>query len=138
MSVRARSNAVEYFVLIAFMPFALAGGFFHGLIAHKLSKGREPWFTLLMLIGLGGTIFGIQWVSHDLGARTAWLFIAMALLYVGLRLLFGRGGGQSLEAFLMPHMCAILMCLLLPTLDQIKAKRSRQQNAPDTHQNAPR
>jgi len=108
---------------ILVIPFALAGGVFYGWIADRLFRDRDPWFTLCMLCGLAISICAMSWLTGAQHIAAVWVFVGTGLLFIALRLLFGRGSG--LEMFYMAHVFAILLMLFLPALARAKEKAKR-------------
>jgi hypothetical protein len=108
---------------ILVIPFALAGGLIYGLIADKIFREREPWFTLSMLCGLCVSVCAMTWLTGASRTAGAWVFVGTGILYIALRLLFGRR--SALEMFYTPHFGAIMLLLLLPTLTRARVKASQ-------------
>lgn len=98
--------------LLLLIPYALVSGLAYGLVAHKLAGEREPWFTLLMLCGLAFTISAIAWLGGIAWAYAIWTFAGMGLLYVLMRLWFGRGAASEILAF--PQIIAVLVLFCWP------------------------
>lgn len=96
-------------ILLLFIPCALAGGLGYGLLADYLVRGKEPWFTLLLLGGLATTIALITWLSGIPGVIALWTFVGAGGVYLLLRLMFGKG--SAVEMLAPAHILAIL-CLL--------------------------
>lgn len=100
--------------LLLLIPYALASGLAYGLVAHKTVGEKEPWFTLLMLCGLAFTVAAIAWLGGIAWTYAAWTFAGTGLLYVLLRLLFGRGAAAEMIAF--PQVIAVLALLFWAVL----------------------
>lgn len=112
------------------IPFALAGGLFYGLIADRIFREREPWFTITMLCGPGISVGAMTWLAGASQAAAIWVFVGTGICYVALRVLFGRR--SALETFYAPHLCAILLLLLLPALARAQEKaRQLHEMRPD-------
>lgn len=101
-------------LILLLIPFYLISGLFYGLIAHKLVREKEPWFTLLMLGGLATTIALIAGPGGIPAAYAAWTFAGTGMLHIVIRLFFGKGG--AFEMFSLPHLLAILALLSWPML----------------------
>lgn len=102
------------------IPYALLSGLFYGLIAHKLVRDKEPWFTLLLIGGLAATITLIAWLGGIPVSYAIWTFIGSAALHMLLRLLFGKG--SALEMISPPHIIAVLALLAWPEYLNAKQK----------------
>jgi NADH:ubiquinone oxidoreductase subunit 6 (subunit J) len=114
--------------MIMMIPFALAGGIFYGLLAHKLVRDREPCFTLLMLCGLASTAATVSWLSEASFHLAVWSFIGAGAIYILLRCSFGKG--SALEMFFAPHLFVVLFLLLWPSLERAR-ERARQHQRPN-------
>jgi len=53
------TRAGELLLLIVSIPVVVLLGLGYGLLADGLTKGREPWLTLCLAVGLGITVFGL-------------------------------------------------------------------------------
>jgi hypothetical protein len=125
-------DAVKKFAtIILLVPFAVAGGLFYGLIADKLFKGREPWFTLFMLVGLAASVSVMTWLCSASVTLAIWVFIGTSVLYLISRVGFGKG--SALEMFYGPHFIALMILLLQPALARAHEKaRMLQEQRPNT------
>jgi hypothetical protein len=110
----------KFVEIVIAIPFALAFGLFYGLVADKLTKGREPWFTLFMVLGLGMTVCVMRWLCGASWAAAVWVFIGTGILFVASRLMFGKGSAH--EMIIGPHICVILILALHPALERAKEK----------------
>jgi hypothetical protein len=106
--------------MILLLPFALVGGLFWGIAADKIAKDKEPWFTMLMLCGLAISVVVMASLSGASFRVAAWVYLGTAVLYVGLRCLFGKG--SALEMFFVPHLLVITILLLWPALERVRHK----------------
>lgn len=107
-------------MILLFVPFALAGGMFYGLASDRLTKGKEPWFTFLMVCGLAMTtavMIFLTGVSIKFAVGT---FVAAATAFLALRLLFGKS--SAVEMMFTPHLLVILLLFLWPTLETAREK----------------
>ena len=105
------------------IPFALLGGLPYGLIADRIFREREPWFTLCMLCGLGVTVCAMTWLGGTSPMTAAWVFAGTGALFVALRLLFGSG--SAFEMFFVTHILAVLSLLLPPAFAHVREKTGR-------------
>jgi MFS family permease len=129
-------NAMKKAAGIVFIVlFALAGGVFYGVIADKLFKGREPWFTVFMLLGLALSVGIMTWLSGASHTLSAWVFVITGILYMVARMAFGKG--SALEMFFAPHVIALMILLLQPASERAHEKagllREQQHSAPPEH-----
>ncbi len=110
----------QKFLLLLLIPYALMSGLFYGLLAYKLVRDREPWFTLLLLGGLGTTIALITWLGGIPITFAAWTFVGTGAFYLLLRLLFGKG--SAMEMLAPAHIMAILALLAWGAFQQVRQK----------------
>jgi hypothetical protein len=100
--------------------FGVATGAVWGIAADKITRGREPWLTVLMLCGLGVTVGGVSWCGGASSALIAYTFVGTACAFVALRLLYGKK--SALEMFAGPHVLAVLLLLVWPAMERAKQK----------------
>ncbi len=115
---------VTTILLLSF--FSLVGGFIYGLIAGRVSKGREPWFTLCMLCGLGVSVCAVAWLTGASWTVAVGVFVGASLLFAILRKLFGRG--SDLEMFILTHVFAIMLLLLFPAIKKARRLHEMRSN----------
>lgn len=118
----------QKFLLLLLIPCSLLSGLFYGIIAHKLVRDKEPWFTLLLIGGLACTITLIASLGGIPVACADWIFIGASVLYLVFRLLFGKG--SALEMICLPHVLAILALLAWPVYEKARQKADHQLNTP--------
>jgi hypothetical protein len=90
-------------------------GAIYSVPAMSLCKGREPWLSTLLSLGLAMTIFGLGYLGETpihLSAG-AWGFSVMLLLVA--RRLYGNLE-DNLERFGLVHAVALMMALVLASL----------------------
>jgi hypothetical protein len=97
----------------------------YGVTAEKLSKGRDPWLSILMLTGLAVTGATMNFAGGVSAKAAAWTVFAAIVVYILLRLLFGRG--SAFEVFFAIHFAAFLFWILWPQLERAKLKQQRLQ-----------
>ena len=105
---------------VLLIPYALVGGLFYGVIADKLFKEREPWFTTFMLLGLAVSIGVLALLCHVSYVMAFWVFVGTGVFYAALRIKFGKG--SALEMFYGPHLIAVMIVLLHPALERAQEK----------------
>jgi hypothetical protein len=103
--------------------FGVATGAVWGIAADKITRGREPWLTLLMLCGLGIMVGAVSWCGGASPMVTVYTFVGTAGAFAALRLLYGKR--NALEMFAGPHVLALLILLLWPALERAK-QRARE------------
>ena len=83
--------------------------------ANALSKGREPWLTALLSLGLAMTVFGLGYVRKTpiLLSAAAWGFSVVLLLVA--RRLYGNLN-DNLERFGLVHAVALMIAFVLAAL----------------------
>jgi hypothetical protein len=119
---------------ILLIPFALVGGLFYGLIADKIFKDREPWFTSFMLLCLALSICIMTWLCGASHTLAIWVFLGTGALYLVARFSFGKG--SALEMFFAPHFIALMILMLQPALERAHEKarllhEQRPNNSPE-------
>jgi hypothetical protein len=100
------------FAGIAFPVVGLLFGGIYSMPAIHITRGREPWLTLLLSAGLAVTVFGVGYLggippSFALGA---WLFSAALLLVA--RRLYGNLA-DNLERFGLVHALTLVIAIVL-------------------------
>lgn len=91
--------------------------------AAKLTNGREPWLTLLLIVGLAVSVGGLGYAlgTDPTYAAIAWGVSVILLLLV--RKLFGALD-RNLERFGIVHVAALTATGLAATFTQFVALRS--------------
>jgi hypothetical protein len=113
---------------IFILPFALTTGGVWGVAASKITRGKEPWFTVSMLCGLAITIAALSWFGGVSSRVAAYTFLGTGCTFVALRSFFGKG--SAIEMFVGPHLIAVLLLLLWPALERAK-QRQRDLHGPN-------
>ena len=92
----------------------LMGGIY-SMAAMRLCKGREPWLSVSLSIGLASTVFGLGYLADTptLSSIGAWSFSVILLLVA--RRLHGTLDG-NLERFGLVHATALLIAFALAAL----------------------
>jgi hypothetical protein len=96
-------------VLIALM-FPILGILFGGIYSYpagRLTKERDPWFTLLLATGLAFSIFGIGYFVHASPSHLGMVWLASIVLLLLVRAAFGLRG--NFEHFGMVHIATLLI-----------------------------
>lgn len=114
------SKASKVFETVALVGIAvpvvglLMGGIY-SMPAMRLCKGREPWLSVLLSLGLAITVFGLGYLGETpiLFSAGAWGFSVILLLVA--RRLYGTLDG-NLERFGMVHGSALLAALIVVAL----------------------
>jgi hypothetical protein len=107
-------------IIVLLIPYALVGGLFYGVIADRLFKEREPWFTTFMLFGLAVSISVLASMCHASYFMAFGVFVGTGIFYTASRLMFGKG--SAVEMFYGPHLIAIMIILLHPSLVRAQEK----------------
>jgi hypothetical protein len=106
---------------VLMIPFGLATGGVWGVAAGTITHGREPWFTAMMLCGLGVTTGVLSWLCGVTQTVAAYTFFGTGCAFVALRLFFGKG--SAMEMFAGPHVFAVLLLLMWPALQRAKQRQ---------------
>src|SRR5882672_10580608 len=113
---------------IFIVPFALTTGGVWGVGAYKMTRGKEPWFTVSMLCGLAITVAALAWFGGVSSQVAAYTFLGTGCAFVALRSFFGKG--SAIEMFVAPHLVAVLLLLLWPAMQRAR-QRQRDLHAPN-------
>jgi hypothetical protein len=105
---------MKVIICIVLIAWSYFGSIFYGAISQKLTRGREPWFTIIMLSGLVATIYITSLVSGATLNTGIWTLAVAGALFLAMRLYFGKS--SSIELFVSPHLIAVFSPLLLPLL----------------------
>jgi len=99
----------EAIVIIVGVPVVgiLMGGAY-SLLATRITKGRDPWLTMLLAVGLSITVFGIGIIAREPWVHLAVVLGVACLLLVAMRSLYGSFEG-NLEHFGLVHMATLLL-----------------------------
>jgi hypothetical protein len=110
MSRTLSSRLREAVLIIVGVPVVgiLMGGVY-SLAASRITRGREPWLTLLLAVGLSITV-----VAVGIVAGASWRHLAVVLLFallglVATRSLFGPFGGDLIERFGSVHFATLVL-----------------------------
>ena len=96
-------------VLIALM-FPILGilnGGIYSYPAARLTKERDPWFTLLLATGLAFTVFALGYTVHASPSHLGMVWLASVVLLLLVRAAFGLRG--NFEHFDMVHIATLLI-----------------------------
>ncbi|WP_437562796.1 hypothetical protein [Sorangium sp. So ce542] len=102
-------RAREALLLCFALPFlgVLFGGIY-SVPAIKLSRGRDPWLSLVLLSGLALTVFGAGFLLRIPAARLGAVYGVVAVAFFVVRRAFG-GLERKLERFGIVHLFALLL-----------------------------
>jgi hypothetical protein len=111
-------------LLFAIPMFGIVGGGYLSLPTTSITRGKEPWTTITLLVGLGTMIF---LVGH-FGFRATqppmlWSWLAGSTMYF----LMASVGGfrQHIEPFFVAHMTAFVCLMWLVSLEHKKEETPR-------------
>ena len=111
-------------LLIAIPLLGIVGGGYLSLPTTSLTRGKEPWTSIILLVGLGMMIFLI---GH-FGFRTTqspilWAWLAGSIMYF----LMASVGGfrQHIEPFFVAHMIAFVCLMGLASIEHKKQNKPR-------------
>jgi hypothetical protein len=96
-------------VLIAVM-LPILGILYGGIYSYpagRITKERDPWFTLLLASGLAVTIFGVGFAVHASASHLGVVWLASAIVLLLVRVAFGLPG--NFEHFGMVHLATLLI-----------------------------
>lgn len=110
-------------LLIAIPLLGIVGGGYLSLPTTSLTRGKEPWTSIILLVGLGTMIF---LVGH-FGFRTTqspilWAWLAGSIMYF----VMASVGGfrQHIEPFFVAHMIAFVCLMGLATLEHKRQNKT--------------
>lgn len=117
------AKKIDPVLLIAIPLLGIVGGGYLSLPTTSLTRGKEPWTSMTLLVGLGTMIF---LVGH-FGFRTTlspilWSWLAGSIMYF----LMASVGGfrQHIEPFFVAHMIAFVCLMGLASLEHKKQNKS--------------
>ena len=118
--VESKVNKVVESMALIGIAVPVVGVFLGGIYsvpAIRLSRGREPWLSVLMSLGLAITAFGIGYLSHTriLFSGGVWGFSLLLLLLV--RRVHGPLDG-NLERFGLVHAFTLLATFVLAAITE--------------------
>jgi hypothetical protein len=100
--------------LLLFVALPVVGVLFGGIYsvpAIKLSRGRDPWLSVLLLSGLALTVFGTGFLLRIPAARLGGVYMVVSVALFAVRRAFG-GLERNLERFGIVHLLALLLVLI--------------------------
>lgn len=98
----------------------LMGGVYSWPAIH-FTKGRDPWLTLLLAVGLAITVFGIGLPTQTPLLHSGLLYLVSIGLLLLARTFYGNLG-ENVEHFGMVHMLVFLLTLLLAAFTRVMSK----------------
>lgn len=106
-------------LLIAIPLLGIVGGGYLSLPTTSLTRGKEPWTSMILLIGLGTMIF----LVGNFGFRTTlspilWSWLAGSILYFLMESVVGFR--QHIEPFFVAHMIAFACLMGLASVEHKK------------------
>jgi len=90
-------------------------GGIYSVPAIRLSRGREPWLSALLSIGLAITVFGIGYISDTRILFSAGVWVVSVVLLLIARRLHGSLDG-NVERFGQVHALTLLVSFVLATV----------------------
>jgi hypothetical protein len=99
-------------VLFAVPVLGLLMGGVYSMPAIHFTRGREPWLSILLSVGLAVTVFGVGSVLHVPLAYLAIIWVFTIGLLLGARALLGSLD-HNLERFGMVHGLALFITFLV-------------------------
>jgi len=121
-------------ILIAVPMLGIMAGGIYSLPAIKLTKGREPWLSLLLAVGLAITIFGLGATANVSRLTLGGIWVAGVVLLLLARWFYGSLS-HSLESFGAVHLF-MLMAALFAVTWKVGKERRQAQEAARQHQSA--
>ncbi len=113
------------------VPLFLMSGLGYVLIANKLVRDREPWFTLCLVCGLATTVALLAWCTGTTLVIGLGVFAGAVFLYLGMCLLFGKD--SRIEMLVPAHVLAILSMMAIPVYTSVRKKALRTTAAVSSH-----
>lgn len=99
-------------VLFAVPVLGLLMGGVYSMPAIHFTRGREPWLSILLSVGLAVTVFGVGSVLHVPLVYLAVIWVFTIGLLLGARALLGSLD-HNLERFGMVHALALLITFVV-------------------------
>ncbi|HEV2329303.1 MAG TPA: hypothetical protein VGY56_11005 [Verrucomicrobiae bacterium] len=113
-------DALPVLLVVAILGWSVFGPAAYALLANKLTRDREPWFSSVMILGLAFTCYVTSLASGASFKMCLWFFGIGTLWFLVVRRLFGKG--SSFEMYMGPHILIVLGILLLPVLQHARMK----------------
>lgn len=114
------NDTVKILLFIILLAWSFFGTAVYAAIANKLTKDREPLFSVVMILGLAFSAYVTSLTSGATYQLCFWVFAVATLCYLGLYRLYGRN--SSIEMYVTPHIIVILTLLLLPAVHDAHMK----------------
>ena len=115
LTMKLRLAQFQETLLVILIAGPVVGFLFGGVYSWpviRFTKGREPWLSLLLAVGLSVTVFGL-----GLAAQVPVLYLAVVFLVVLVLLLLARrvygSLDHNLERFGMVHAVALLATIVV-------------------------
>jgi hypothetical protein len=108
--------------LLLLLALPLIGVLFGGIYsvpAIKLSRGRDPWLSVLLLSGLALTVFGAGFLLRIPVARLGGVYAVAVVALLAVRRALG-GLERNLERFGIVHLLALLLVLAAHTVTLVQ------------------
>ena len=125
-SNQTKPSEVALMILVGVPVLGILMGGVYSLPAMHFTKGRDPWLTRLLAVGLAITVFGI-----GLPFQTPLLYSGLLyLVSIGLLLLkraMDGNLGSNLERFGLVHAVVFMLAWLLAVFPRILAKLADHQ-----------
>lgn len=124
ISKKQIENAVLVIFALPMLGIILGG--IYSIPAMQVTREKDPWLTLLLILGLGCTVLGMGFLTGTpfVWSATLWI-VGIALLLVSRRL---HGSlGHNLERFGVVHYPILFISVLLgPLADRLQSRTQRE------------
>ena len=118
---RVTQSEVVTMILVGVPVLGILMGGVYWLPAAHITKGRDPWLTLLLAVGLAVTVFGIALPTQTPLPHSGLLYLVGIGLLLLARAFYGNLG-ENVEHFGMVHMLVFPLTLLLAAFTRVMAK----------------
>jgi hypothetical protein len=112
-------------LLIAIPLLGIVGGGYLSLPTTSLTRGKEPWTSMVLVLGLGAVVFLVGHYGFNVRlSLVLWAWLAGSIVYF---LMTSVGGfRQHIEPFFAGHMIALVCLFALASIDnKIQQNKSR-------------
>lgn len=113
-------------LLIAIPLLGIVGGGYLSLSTLSLTRGKEPWTSMILVLGLGAMIFLVgHFEFRSTLSPIFWSWVAGSIMY----LLMASVGGfrQHIEPFFVAHMVAYACLMGLASIEHKKQNKPHRE-----------
>jgi hypothetical protein len=107
-SNKTKPSEIAMMILLGVPVLGILLGGVYWFPALRLTKERDPWFTLFLAAGLAVTVFGLGLLAHTPPLYSAAIWVLSGIFLLLRRAAYGGRLGHNVERFGMVHVAALL------------------------------